>query len=77
MVSVVGFADNEKLNAEGAETVTVVLRVAVPPAPLHDTEYCVVELGETLRVPLVAPPVLKLVPVHDVALVDDHVSVDD
>lgn len=57
--------------------VTTVLCVAVPPAPVQLTVYVVVLLGETERVPDVAPLVEKLVPVQLVALVEDQVSVED
>ena len=59
-------------------TPTVADEVAVPPAPVHAREYVVVAMGETDCVPLTA--LLPLHPpeaVHDVALVDDHVSVED
>lgn len=59
--------------AVAAATVTVALFVAVPPAPVQETEYEVVDPGATETLPEIAPPVLKPVPVQEVALVDDHV----
>ena len=57
--------------------VTVFTSEPVPPGPVHEIEYVVVTVGETVRQPDTAPPVEKFVPVHDVAFDDDHVSVDD
>ena len=54
----------------------VPVHCAVPPAPVHDAVYVVDCEGETEVLPEVAPPVEKLVPVHDVAFAEDQVSVD-
>lgn len=43
------------------------------PTP-HVTVYVVLDVGETVTVPDVAPPVEKLVPVQDDAYCDDHVK---
>ena len=51
----------------------VLLQTAVPPAPVQDALYVVETEGETDVLPDEALPVEKLLPVHDVALVDDHV----
>ena len=73
----VGEAIRETLG-EAVVTLTVTLSGAdVPPVPLQVTEYvfdAVMAPVETL--PEVAPPVLKPVPVHDVALVDHQVKVE-
>jgi hypothetical protein len=61
----------------GGVTVTVVLAEAVPPAPLHVIVYVVVLVGLTLWEPEVAVAVVQPAPEHDVALVDDHVKIDD
>lgn len=61
-------------------TVTVTVEGCdVPPAPVQVTEYDVVTVGETDTPTAfeVDPPVEKPVPVHDVALVEDQVSVTD
>lgn len=49
----------------------------VPPAPVQDAVYVVLDDGETDVEPDVAPPVEKLVPVHDVAFEELQVSVDE
>ena len=46
-------------------------------APLHVTVYAVLEVGVTITDPEDAFSVEKLVPVHEVAFVEDHVIVDD
>ena len=64
---------------ETAPEVTVTGALAdgdVPPAPVQVTEYVVFVVGETLVDPLV-PEAVKPTPVHDVALVLDHVRVED
>jgi len=38
------------------------------------TLYVVVAFGYTVALPEVSPPVERFVPVHDLALVDDHVK---
>ncbi len=58
-------------------TVSVFVSVAVPPAPVQESVYAVVVVGETVTEPDIAPPVEKLVPVHEVAFVDDHVRTAD
>jgi hypothetical protein len=60
-----------------APTVTVALATDdVPPAPVQDSVYVVVLVGDTARVPLVAlVPVQPPAAVHDVALLDDQVTV--
>jgi hypothetical protein len=60
----------------GAVTVIVVDWVADPPPPVHVMEYAVVVAGETVSVPEI-PVAVKLVPVHEVALVEDQVSVEE
>ncbi len=57
-------------------TVTVALAEAVPPAPVQLTEYVVVAVGDTDADPEIAFPVEKFVPVQEVALVEDHASID-
>jgi hypothetical protein len=59
-----------------ALTVTVAPLEAEPPAPVQVAEYVVVTVGETTVEPEVPVPV-KFVNVHEVALVEDHVTVDD
>ena len=54
-------------------TVRVSESVAVPPAPVQDSEYVVVKDGVTVTEPEGAPPVEKLVPVQVVAFDDPHV----
>ena len=56
---------------------SVVLLLAVPPAPVQETEYVVFVVGETLTEPDVWFPVAKFVPVQLVALLDDQVRVED
>jgi hypothetical protein len=58
------------------ETVTVVLFVTVPPAPVQVSVYLVVCRGVRVTEPLVLPPVEKPLPVHPVALVLLQVSVE-
>ena len=60
-----------------AVTVTVAERESLPPAPVQVTEYVVEDDGETETLPDVAPPVENPVPVQEVALADDHVSVEE
>ena len=67
-------------NAPGAgeveeATVTVAWLVAAPPAPLHVTLYVVFVLGDTAAEPD-TPEEVKPLPVHEVAFVEDHVSVE-
>ena len=58
-------------------TVTLALAAGdVPPEPVQVTEYVALCDGVTVTEPAL-PEVVKLVPVHDVAFVDDHVSVAD
>jgi hypothetical protein len=56
--------------------VTVTLALAEPPAPVHEMEYEVLEVGETVADPEV-PLAEKPVPVQLVALVELHESVED
>ena len=58
-------------------TVTVALAEVVPAVPVQLIEYVVVAAGDTATDPEAVFPVEKLVPVQEVALVDDHVKVDD
>jgi hypothetical protein len=58
-------------------TETVALADLVPPSPVQVTEYEVVLPGATATLPLFAPPVEKFVPVQELALVLDHVSVEE
>ena len=44
---------------------------------MHEIEYTVVAAGETVADPAVALPVEKFVPVHEVAFVEDQVSVEE
>ncbi len=60
----------------GGVTVTVTEAEADPLSPVQDTRYEVLLTGETLTDPAVAPPVEKLVPAHEVAFVEFHVSVE-
>jgi len=63
---------------EALPTVTVVLLLVLPPEPVHVKVYVVLAVGETdcelesAFVPVNVPPEA----VHDVAPVDDHVSVE-
>ena len=57
-------------------TVRVALHAVVPPPPVQDVLYAVVCEGDTLRFPDAALPVEKLVPVHELAFVEDHVRVE-
>ena len=54
---------------------TLLLHTAVPPGPVQDALYVVDTVGETEVLPDEALPVEKLFPVHEVALLDDQVSV--
>ncbi len=54
-------------------TVIVFVSVAVPPAPVQESVYVVVVDGFTVTEPDVAPPVVKFVPVHAVALAEAQV----
>jgi len=75
-VTVVGFA--LKAAVGGSLTVTVtVAGLLVPPAPVHvRTKVASAPSAPVLRLPLVAKVPLQLPDaVHDVALVEDHVSV--
>jgi len=71
-----GVAENEIVGA-GCVTVTVAVFVVVPPGPVAVSVYVVVDVGLTLAVPdtglLPTPLSMETV----VALVVDHVSVDD
>ena len=69
----VGETEHEAESAE--ETEIEVDEDRVPPAPEHETLYVVDEVGDTLRDPLVAPPVLKPEPVQLVAFDEDQESV--
>ena len=69
----VGDAERETVGV-GMVTVTVAFADAVPPAPVQVTVYVVVMEGVTLIEPD-TPDGVKLVPVHDVAFVEFHVSV--
>ena len=60
-----------------AVTVTVAFLEIVPPVPVQLTVYVVFAVGVTLTEPAVAFPVKKFVPVHEVALVELQVSVED
>ena len=72
-----GDADKVTVGAGAAVTVTVVCCEADPPAPVQVSAYVVVVAGVTASVPLTALlPVHPLDAVHDVALVDDQVSVE-
>jgi hypothetical protein len=66
----------EHAGAGAGVTVTVLLAEALPPLPVQVTLYEVVDWGETEIEPEVAPLVEKLLPVHEVALVDDQVRVE-
>jgi hypothetical protein len=70
-----GEAEMLAVGAGAAVTVTVSDCVADPPAPVHFSVYFVVAVGETVSVPEI-PVAVKLVPVQDVALVEDQVSVE-
>ena len=59
-------------------TITVALALVLPPEPVHASVYDVLEVGEIDCVPLVAfVPVQSPEAVHEVALVEDHVSTED
>jgi hypothetical protein len=77
LVTVVGEALRDTLGA-GAETVTVAVCEAVPPAPVHVSVYLVVAVNAAVaRVPLVASaPAQPPDPVQAVAFVEDHVRVE-
>lgn len=49
----------------------------VPPRPVQVAEYVADDDGDTDTEPERAPPVLKLVPAHEVVLLEAHVSVAD
>jgi hypothetical protein len=61
----------------GAVTIRVWKATTEPPGPEQVTVYVFVEEGDTDMEPEVRPPVEKLVPTHDVALTDAHVSVEE
>lgn len=71
--TVVGLAAMFTVGAgpEGAVTVTILLSVAVPPAPVQVIEYVVVTVGDSTTLPVVVVPI----PVHAVASVEDHAIV--
>ena len=56
-------------------TISVADAPAVPPGPEQEILYVVETVGDTPIEEPLDPPVRKLVPVHDVALVENHVSV--
>ncbi len=70
--TVTGFGVAEHVTVN-TSTVKVSESVAVPFAPVQDTEYVVVFAGETSTEPSVSPSVEKPVPVHEVAFSEDHV----
>ena len=75
-MSVVGDAESEAVGAGvGAVTVSVLLADEEVSAFWQVTLYVVDEVGDTLRDPLVAPPVLKPEPVQLVAFDEDQESV--
>jgi hypothetical protein len=57
-------------------TITGAVRVVDPPLPVQVRLYVVLIVGETARDPA-TPDGEKPVPLQEVALVDDHDSVDD
>jgi hypothetical protein len=59
----------------GGFTITDVLRAVVPPLPAQVMLYVVLAVGETRRDPE-TPDGEKPVPLQEVALVEDHDSVD-
>lgn len=59
------------------DTVIVASSVSVLLPLVQDTVYVVFDVGETERVPEVAPPVLNPPPVQDDALLELQVSVDE
>ena len=73
----VGDADKVAVGPATVVEVTVTELLLVPPAPVQLTVYVFVLLGETLKVPDVALPVEKFVPVQEVAFVEDQVRIDD
>jgi hypothetical protein len=77
LVTLVGLALSETLG-RAAETETVALWAADPPAPVHVSVYRVVAVNAAvLAEPLVAlEPLQPPVAAQEVALVDDHVSVE-
>ena len=73
----VGDAETVAVGALGDEMVTVTVAVKdVPPGPVQLTVYVVFAVGETENEPEVAVPEPKFL-VQLVALVEDHVIVDD
>jgi hypothetical protein len=60
----------------GVVTVTLADAEALPPAPVHVTLYVAFDVGETEIDPEV-PFAVNPLPVQLVALVEDHVSVED
>jgi hypothetical protein len=77
LAMVLGLADKATVGASGV-TDTVFDCVALPPAPVHVSEYAALAVSE----PVDCEPLVALVPVHapeaehEVALLDDHVKVE-
>jgi hypothetical protein len=71
-----GLGEIVAVGTGGADTVTVVVVVAEPPAPVHTREYIVVVAGETLSDPLGTPAVSKPLPIQLVASVLFQTSVE-
>lgn len=69
-----GLAASETVGAGGADTVTVVLVLALPPGPVQVIVYIVVCWGDTRADPEI-PTGVKLVPEQEVILVELQVSV--
>ena len=67
----------EQAGAEGVVTVTIASAVPLPPAPVQVRWYVVVCVGETAAEPEVALFAVKSLLVQEVALVEDHVSVEE
>ena len=73
-----GEADRVTVGVGADPTATVADEVAVPPVPVHARVSVVVAVGDTLCVPLTAwLPVQPPEAVHESALVEDQVSVED
>ena len=69
-------SDCAQVTFGGGFTFTDVLRVVDPPLPVQVMLYVVLAVGETRRDPE-TPDGEKPVPLQEVALVDDHDSVDE
>jgi hypothetical protein len=76
LVIEVGLAERDAVGGGTVPTVTVALAVPVPPAPVQETLYICVAVGDIVAVPDM-PEAVKPVPVQLMAFVELHVSVED